>query len=124
VNHQSVRRLSGILCLAVMFVFAFGLVMRPGADTAAEGGGQYVLEAPPFVRVAAAEVGSPESVEAFPVDEAGISAWFGAGTTINLNDVRDAYRTVEYETTQYIVGSVAGAGGICGVSRTYTCMST
>ena len=38
-------------------------------------------------------------------NEAGISAWF-EGDVINLDNVRDTFRVIEYETSEYIIGSV------------------
>jgi hypothetical protein len=35
-----------------------------------------------------------------------MSAYFSAGTTINLNSVRSVFRTIETETSDYIIGSV------------------
>jgi hypothetical protein len=56
------------------------------------------LQAPPFVSAA--------EVQGIIEDEAGISAWFRTPSTINLNSVRSSFRTIEIETTDYILGSV------------------
>lgn len=42
--------------------------------------------------------------------EAGMSAYTNTGLTINLNDARSAFRIVERETTDWIVGSVPVPG--------------
>jgi len=39
-------------------------------------------------------------------DEAGISAYFQSSDPINLSQVRSLFRTIETETTDYIIGSV------------------
>jgi hypothetical protein len=43
-------------------------------------------------------------------DEAGISAYTKANTAINLNNAKNAFRTIERQTSDYIVGSVAIPG--------------
>ena len=43
-------------------------------------------------------------------DEAGIAAYMKAGTTIDLALAKQAYRTIEDETEQYIIGSVTLTG--------------
>lgn len=61
------------------------------------------LQALPFAGIAGAEAVSGASIiEA----EAGISAYFKASTTINLNAVIGVFRTIEVETADYIIGSV------------------
>ena len=53
--------------------------------------------------VARAETGA---ISSFLDDEAGISAYFDASATIDLNDVRSLFRTIEVETADYIIGSI------------------
>jgi hypothetical protein len=43
-------------------------------------------------------------------EEAGISAWFQASTSIDLNNVKSAFRTIETENSDYILGSVPVEG--------------
>ncbi len=43
----------------------------------------------------------------FPADEAGISAYVHAKSSVNLNDAKPAFATIERETDDYIVGTVA-----------------
>jgi len=43
----------------------------------------------------------------FLEEEAGISAYVNVGHPINLNKAKTAYRTIERETSDYIIGSVA-----------------
>ena len=79
-----------------------------------EGGGKGVLSlvAPPFIGVAGAvEAGggggaAPQAGTTFLEEEAGISAYTDVGETIDLEKARDAFRTIEYETDEYIIGSV------------------
>ena len=48
--------------------------------------------------------------KSFLEDEAGISAYMNAGQNIDLNLAKKAYRTIEEETEQYIIGSVKLTG--------------
>ena len=43
----------------------------------------------------------------FPEDEAGISAYVHAKSSVNLNDAKPAFATIERETDHYIIGTVA-----------------
>lgn len=65
------------------------------------------LAAPPFLGIASAE---DAAVTGVIQDEAGIAAWFDAGTSVDLNQVRSAYRVVETQTADYILGSVRVPG--------------
>jgi len=64
---------------------------------------------PPFIEVA---VASPVGIAAqragttFLEEEAGISAYTNLGQEIDLKLADDAFRTIEYETDEYIIGSV------------------
>lgn len=66
--------------------------------------GQFTLAPPSFVQIAQA---APVEVSAFPADEAGIAAYFQAPAAINLNDIRPIFRTIEVETAEYMIGSIA-----------------
>ena len=46
----------------------------------------------------------------FLEEEAGISAYVNVGSAIDINQTKGAYRTIEYSTDEYIVGSVELAG--------------
>lgn len=87
--------------LVVILVVSFAVVKQP--DEQASANTTFNLQAPQFVGVAQAE---GESVASFMEDEAGISSYFKASTSITLNDVKDAFRTIEVETANYIIGSV------------------
>jgi len=43
----------------------------------------------------------------FPADEAGISAYVKAMDSVDLNDAKGAFATIERETSDYIIGAVA-----------------
>lgn len=72
--------------------------------------------APPFIGVAgAAETAggggggggaSPRAGTSFLEEEAGISAYTNVGEAINLGNAKTAFGTIEYETSDYIIGSV------------------
>jgi hypothetical protein len=98
---KNIRKLFIVGVVVAVLLLAFGLMNRP--DTPANVNSVFSLQAPPFVDVARAETGSAASIIE---DEAGISAWFQAPTSINLDDVRDVFRTIEAETADYIIGSV------------------
>jgi hypothetical protein len=100
-NTQSIRKLLLVAVVVAVLLVAFGLVNKPG--TPANGENVFSLRAPPFVGVARAEAVSSASIIE---DEAGISAYFNASTSINLNAVRGVFRTIEVETADYIIGSV------------------
>jgi len=100
-NTKSVRKPLLIGVVVVVLLVAFGLVNEPGVPT--DGDNVFSLRAPPFVGVAKAET---DSITSSIGDEAGISAYFQASTSINLADVRDVFRTIETETADYIIGSV------------------
>lgn len=97
--------LTGLFVLGCLAI-AFGLVNRRGQPAAP--GGVFSLKAPPFVGVARAESsGADVGIASFLDSEAGISAYFQAPGSITLSTVRSLYRTIETETAQYIIGSIA-----------------
>ncbi|MBC8520937.1 MAG: hypothetical protein H8D26_02950 [Methanomicrobia archaeon] len=78
-----------------------------------EGGGKGVISlvAPPFIGVAGAAEGggsvAPRAGTTFLEEEAGISAYTDVEETIDLEKAKTVFRTIEYETDEYIIGSVA-----------------
>ena len=54
--------------------------------------------------------GSASAAVDFPADEAGISAYVKAKSSINLATVKPAFATIERETGDYIIGTVAMSG--------------
>lgn len=100
-SHPLLRR--SVFALLALFVsFAAGSA-APAASIPVRGNSELVLTPPSFVAVAQAQ----EAVDGFPQDEAGISAYFRAPFSITIASVRPAFRTVEYEDSNYIIGSVA-----------------
>lgn len=71
--------------------------------------GTLQLVPPGFVGAAAAEGEAGAALETVTA-EAGMSAYFKADSTIDLNQVEPAFRTVEDKTADYIVGSVPVPG--------------
>ena len=86
--------------MALSLLFLVGLVAYPKQPV--RHNQELLLKAPPFLQVAYADTEGNN----FPEDEVGISAYYNAQTTIDLNAARDAFRTIETETSQYIIGSV------------------
>ena len=89
--------------LVVVLAVAIG-VFRDVASSQAQPDGTISLQSPSFLSVAHAE---ENAIDSFTDDEAGIAAYFDAGMPINLNDVDQLYRTIEAQTSTYILGSVA-----------------
>lgn len=104
-TRRWVRTLSIVVVLA-------GLLFMPGMAAPAQpvtGAGQTLqLVAPPFVRTASAQE-NPTAFDlgAYLDQEAGISAYFKSPDAITLSQVRGQFRTIETETADYIIGSVA-----------------
>lgn len=61
---------------------------------------------PPFVKEAQA---ATSEIGEFLDQEAGIAAWFD-GSPIDLDSVRSLYKTIELETSEYIIGSIGVPG--------------
>ena len=64
------------------------------------------LQRPAFVYAVYADENSPSGIGEKLDQEAGIAAYYKTPGTINLNDVRGQFRTIEDETSSYIIGSV------------------
>lgn len=62
----------------------------------------FALRAPSFVSVAHGASRGPS-----PLEGAGISAYVQSPAPINLDDVRDLFRTIQEETKEYLIGTVA-----------------
>jgi len=50
--------------------------------------------------------GSASAAVDFPADEAGISAYVKASSSIDINDTKSAFTSIERETADYIIGTV------------------
>lgn len=93
------------LGLAVMVAFAFLFV---DGDNKASNDATYALVVPSFMGVAHA---APANAATDIIqNEAGMSAYFQATTPVTISSVRPVYQTIELETSEYILGSVALAG--------------
>lgn len=68
-------------------------------------------------------VGSASAAVDFPADDAGISVYVKAKTSIDLNNVKPALATIERETGDYIIGTVA-MDGHSEVQRPHVYVST
>lgn len=92
--------------VAIGLVTAFGFIKQVSQPVRQNG--LISLQAPPFVfgNVAYAQGNPTQSI----VDEAGISAYFQSPGAIDLSDVRGLYRTIETDTNDYIIGSIAVPG--------------
>lgn len=51
-----------------------------------------------------------EAETSFLEEEAGISAWISAGKSIDLTKVKKVFKTIEKDTSDYVIGSVALLG--------------
>jgi hypothetical protein len=80
-----------------------------------EGGGEGVISlvAPPFIEVAGASKAAgggggaaPRAGTTFLEEEAGISAYTNVGEAVDLEKAKTAFRMIENETDEYIIGSV------------------
>ena len=65
------------------------------------------LQPPAFVQAASSETsGTPAEIATMLSDEAGISAYIQTSGPIDLSQVEGEFRTIETQTTEYIIGSV------------------
>lgn len=92
-----------VLAACIVLVLLLALGARDGRGTPAITDNVIHLQAPSFLEVAKADT---KSIASEIEDEAGMSAYFQASSAIDLADVRDAFRTIEAETSSYIIGSV------------------
>ena len=100
---MKIARVVPILALALLALFFWQGSGQPAPDNAIP------LAPPGFLDAASAEGADVSVLEAI-ADEAGIAAYFKAGSAIDLNDVRAEFRVVEDETGTYIIGSVPVSG--------------
>jgi len=104
---MSKRILAMLVIAGVMGLAAALLPMGSDPRGSTGPGGVFVLKAPPFIGAGRAEALAGASVIE---NEAGISAYFQASGSIDLNLARRAFRTIEIETSEYIIGSVPLSG--------------
>lgn len=91
-----------VLGVVLLFLWIASFVARPGQAAAHRQ--EVKLIAPPFL-----EVHSPTGTTIGEMldEEAGISAWYDAPDVIDLELVEPVFRTIELQTTDYLIGSVA-----------------
>jgi hypothetical protein len=73
------------------------------------GNGVIALVTPPFIGVAGAspvDVAAQRAGTTYLKEEAGISAYTNVGEAMDIEKVKSVFRTIEYETNEYIIGSV------------------
>lgn len=97
----NIRKPLFVLGAMAILLLAFGYVSQ--SDKPLARGNVITLQRPAFVNVAHAET---DEVASFIEDEAGITAYLQTVNPINLTTVREAFRTIEYETAEYLIGSV------------------
>jgi hypothetical protein len=100
-STKKIRIILLVGVIAAVLLATFVIVMQPGSQATTNT--IVKLQAPSFVGIA--QAGS-DDIAYFMEDEAGIACYFQASSSIDLNDVRDAFRTIEVETADYIIGSV------------------
>lgn len=76
-----------------------------GQTEANNGASRYALRPPAFVGTAYAAPAN-DALDTI-LNEAGTAAYFDAGTTVSISSVRGAFTTIELESSDYILGSVA-----------------
>jgi hypothetical protein len=92
------------LLLLVLFLVITTIAYRPGR---ASNQHEVSLSRPSFLDVAeAAEMPGGGPIGEMLDEEAGISAWYEAPGTIDLDQVDDVFTTIELQTSSYIIGSV------------------
>jgi len=89
-------RLAALSC--VLFTGIFAISNLSTGHSGKDGGEGFMLAKPAFAQTTEAS---------FLEQEAGIAAYVNVGKAIDLTRAKSAYRTVEKETQNYIVGSVA-----------------
>lgn len=101
------NRIQKLWPLGVVAIVAF-IFMFAGGNTQPSNGATYALAIPSFIGVAHA---APANAATEIIEgEAGMSAYFEATTPVTIASVRPVYQTIELETSEYILGSVALAG--------------
>jgi len=93
----------GIISITLLItLLAVGFFVLPAGRN--DGRTEYALKAPAFVQSARAD----DSFIGQKLDEeAGISAYMQSTSQIDLQQVRSVFRTIEIETPDYLIGSVA-----------------
>ena len=100
------KRLLFALLTAVLVLTALSGASLVGPQPDSLPDGALTLRRPVFVDTAWADEAHSTAIGDKLDGEAGISAYLEAGTSINLGQVRPLFRTIEAETTDYIIGSI------------------
>jgi len=89
-----------------LVVIVFFVLQPPqkSSSLSAKANAQFSLKPPTFVRTAHAAV--PKYIGEKLDEEAGISAYYHAPSSIDLDLIRDEFCTIEDETVDYLIGSV------------------
>lgn len=105
-KNNTFYRIGFVVLLLVGFSLAFNSMNKPEAETGTNN--VLTLQAPSFLGNPVLAAPLAQTGTSFLDDEAGVSAYTRINSgSINLTQVRDAFRTIEYETSSYIIGSVA-----------------
>jgi len=106
-KHKTFRTIS-VIVIAILVVGSgstlYHYISNSSLDEVGEYRGVTILEIPSFITIASASESLSRS--SFLDDEAGISAYTNVGEQIDLDLAKNAFRTIEYETDEYIIGSV------------------
>lgn len=88
-----------MLAVTILIVSSLSLYYYANRDTTTQSGETYLFVKPAFAQ-------SMSTTPTFLDNEAGISAYVNINRSIDLAVAKTVYRTLEKETTDYIVGSV------------------
>jgi hypothetical protein len=98
----------GLVVLGVLIVVAIAAVttgsLVPQNQLITNTNQKLTLTRPPFMQSAQASM--PQDIAAMLDQEAGISAWMLSPSPINLTNAANAFRVIELQTSDYIIGSV------------------
>jgi hypothetical protein len=96
-----------IIGVTMILTLLVAFAVMDGRPQTAENSASFNLQPPKFA--SAASFGDTP-LGMYLDSEAGISAYYDSGEPINLSNARNAFRTIETETAEYIIGSVAVPG--------------
>jgi hypothetical protein len=100
---KKIRRF-GLFAFLILIVFVLPFVIVNGRRDPVENRFTFNLQPPSFVQEARA--GNSE-IGQYLDSEAGISAYYQSSVPIDLSQAKMAFKTIETETSDYIIGSVA-----------------
>lgn len=102
-----VRRI-GLIGMAVLAVLVIAALtsggFAPQNQLSSNTNQKLSLSHPPFLQSARAQ--APQEIADRLDDEAGIAAWIDSGFSINLDNAATAFRVIEDQSSDYIIGSV------------------